>query len=90
MFSPGKRREKKKKGRRLEMGGNVRVEKYGPNVGTEQKDITREGNPSRDTVDSQWQNQSDRRQCKSQRGKQEKIKQMRNGDENRRNKERPV
>ena len=33
----------------------MRVEKYGPNVGTEQKDITREGNPSRDTVDSQRQ-----------------------------------
>ena len=31
-------------------GGNVRVGKNGPNAETEQKDIAKEGNPSRDTV----------------------------------------
>ena len=50
MFSACKRREKKRKGRRLGWGADVRVEKNGPNVETEQKDITQEGNPSRDTV----------------------------------------
>lgn len=37
-------------------------------------------------VDSQWQNQRDRTQCKLE-GKQEKIRQVRNGDEDRHKKE---